>query len=222
MSFTLTPSEGFTDQIWAASNCDTIDCSKNPENPACQNGGKGGGNDYCVTNPTACLPEVDIPTDNGDGNVNPGTGDVNGDNKNGTDFTIPNFVAGSRGNVFTNPTLPANHPSDMKTTNKFAYSMTSLFDTKSKSCTNTSCSFVTKDGMSWTIEDRFTKSDRDALVYVDINGKKGPNSKTNGNIDQFAFRVDAGGAIKVFGQTSDANVQKAIKALTSRKFRKED
>ena len=87
---------------------------------------------------------------------------------------------------------------------------------------STSCKFVTKDGMSWTIEDNFTKSSKDAIITVDINGKKGPNSRTNGNIDEFIFHVDAGGAINVFGQSTDADVQKAMKALTSRKFRKED
>ena len=44
---------------------------------------------------------------------------------------------------------------------------------------STSCSFVTKDGMSWTVNDRFTEKTKDALIYLDINGKKGPNSRTS-------------------------------------------
>ena len=87
---------------------------------------------------------------------------------------------------------------------------------------STSCSFVTKDGMSWTVDDNFTKSSKDAIITVDINGNKGPNSITTGNIDRFRFRVDAGGEINVYGQDNEASVQKALKALTSRKFRKED
>ena len=218
---TLRTTDGFTDQIWEASGCNSgIDCSAHPENDACRTGGGDPNPDPCAANPTACLQDISIPTENPD---DIGTSTPNGDNKNGSaDYTLPNFQAGSRGNVFTNTTLPANHPSDMKTTNKFAYSFASLFDTKSSSCDSTSCSFVTKDGMSWTIKDRFTESTKDALIYVDINGKKGPNSRTGMNIDEFRFRVDAGGAIYVFGRSEDADVQKAMKALTSRKFRKED
>ncbi len=208
-----------SDQPIICNNVD-IDCNEQPNNPACSVGGGKGEDDPCVTNPTSCLPNIEIPTKN---SANLDTGSPIGDDKTGdTNYTIPNFQEGSRGDIFTNTALPANHPSDMKITNKFAYSFASLFDTKSSSCNSTSCSFVTKDGMSWTVDDNFTKSSKDAIITVDINGKKGPNSRTTGNIDRFRFRVDAGGAINVFGQSTDADVQKAMKALTSRKFRKED
>ena len=70
--------------------------------------------------------------------------------------------------------------------------------------------------MSWSVQDRFSNNSyKDVLITVDIKG----NDKSK---DKYAFKVDAGGAISVYGQSTDAQVQKALKALTSRKFRNED
>ena len=103
------------------------------------------------------------------------------------------------------------------TQNKFAYNFANLFKTDKKSCEGRVCTFTTTDGMDWRVTDGFASGNANStsLVRVDINGAgKKPNSSTGSDADIYTFRVDASGAVTVFG--NDDSATKARRILTDR------
>ena len=104
--------------------------------------------------------------------------------------------------------------------NKFAYNFIFLLDQEYKDgCEGEFCYAITKDGMSWVVEDHFSDaSQKYALVSVDINGDEvGAHSSTGSNPDLFRFKVEPDGAVSVFG--NDAAATKAKAVLKSRNLK---
>ena len=80
--------------------------------------------------------------------------------------------------VFKNLSIPTGVTSFTKY-NKFSYNFAKLFNsTITKSGTNDAiCSFTTKDGINWTITDKFNDSDN-STVLIDVNGSQNEGTYT--------------------------------------------
>lgn len=101
--------------------------------------------------------------------------------------------------------------------NKFAYGFSQKVSTMAPpQCDDNSCKFKTPDGIFWTVIDKFATDEAIAVVEVDINSDKKPNSDytKSQNPDQFKFIVDSGGRIHL---NSDDAIEK--KYLETRKSR---
>lgn len=116
------------------------------------------------------------------------------------------------GTIFTN-TTPVNGATAYTAANKFAYNFGKLFKTvdNTVSCSGSTCTFTTVDGMSWSVLDNFSNTSlKNAIITVDVNGPDaGSNSSTN-NPDTFQFKVDAGGGVSVYGNNTAATKAKEI------------
>ncbi len=158
----------------------------------------------------------------------------------GNNFFLPNIGSSSSSNAtageititpasatLTNRDVPSRDTGKYTSTNKFAYlfadkmvAQTSASSINKPSCSGNACSFVTPDGMKWTVTDNFKAGDTTstATVEVDINGSKGPNKAYDSanptsvkTPDRFTFVVRANGQVVV--QSTDAV---AVKYLQSR------
>lgn len=132
--------------------------------------------------------------------------------------------------VLTNRDVPSRDTGKYTSTNKFAYlfadkmvAQTSTSSINKPSCSGNACSFVTPDGMTWTVTDNFKNGDTTstATIEVDINGSKGPNKAYDSSNptsvktpDRFTFFVLASGQVVV--QSNDAVAVKYLKSRESK------
>ncbi|MBR2525033.1 hypothetical protein IKE67_01065 [bacterium] len=139
-------------------------------------------------------------------------------NANTTSFANLQLSPNAKSSVFTDTEV--RNSTAYTSNNKFAYNFAKQFTLNggNPDCEGNTCTFTTKDNMSWTVEDHFNDSgsgEKYALVKVDINGTAAPNSDNptgKQKPDTFVFKIGAGGAISIYTADPANPTKGAIKA----------